>query len=424
VVVSSEHVGPITIDLTRTAAISGEVLDSRNRPLQMARVIAVVRRSVNGQSRLAPFGDAVVTDDGGRYRLYGLPPGHYSVAVVPTGVAIGADVFAPVCFPGSGAAVFFELKPGETRNSMNLVVPNPEAPSISGKASGLPPDLQPSRAAVSLVARDGLRVPIATVWTNADGAFVIGNVPPGEYRLTAWTPLGGLSSTSGPLARANARWAARSVSVSGADLQVDIELQPLVRVQGRLIWEGSPARDYPCSGAKQIVFHSEEGWLDVWSPAVAVNGDRFTVEGLPAGRFSIEMPGLGDSCRLASVLVGNEVLRPGAVSIDGAAPLTLVLTAARGAVSGVVTASAAKPGTALVVLLPTDGEGPMQVDQVSAEGRYRFDQVLAGEYLVLALDGLSSADYLDPVEALRLGAKPVVVGAGIEATCNLRLIQR
>jgi hypothetical protein len=422
-VVSPANKNPISIGLTRTAAISGQVLDVQGNPIQGANVNAVVRRGINGDSRFTPFGDVGHTDDGGRYRLYGLPPGHYSVAVVPTR---GAPGFSPVFFPGSadpGWTVFFELKPGETRTSVNLTVAALEARSVSGKVSGMPADANAGRAAVALLTRGGLRVPMSGALTDADGAFVLRDVPPGEYQLIAWTPFAGWDSGGQP-AGANARSAVGSVSVSGADLQADLELHPLAKVSGRLVWGGSPRGGYPCRGDKQIMLHSEDGWLNVWSPAVVVEGDRVSVEGLPAGRYRVEMPGLGESCRLAAVRVGDQAAPGGFAVIDGSAPLTLVLTTASGEISGAVTAQDDKPAVGFVVLSRTDGDGASQVAQLDAEGRYRFSQVLAGEYRLTAMDSLNSADYLDPIEASNLGAKLVVVEAGQTTMSDMRITER
>jgi hypothetical protein len=245
--------------------------------------------------------------------------------VVPFGEASG---FAPVFFPGlnsPGEAEFFELKPGETRTSVNLRVAAVEARSISGKVSGMPANASVGRAGVALVTRDGLLVAVSGATAGADGAFTLRDVPPGEYQLIAWIPFAGWD-TGGQTAGADARSAVVSVSVSGADLQADLELRALAKVSGRLVWDGSPRSNYPCQGGKQVVLHSEDGWLNVWSPAVVVEGDRVSVAALPAGRYRVEMPDLGESCRLAAVRVGDQAAPGGFAAIDGSAPLTLVLT--------------------------------------------------------------------------------------------------
>ena len=413
----------LSIGLTPTASISGQVLDSQGNPVQGANVRAIVRRAIRKEPRLTPFGDVLGhTDDRGRYRLHGLPPGHYSVAVIPTR---GASGFPPTFFSGSvdpGRAVFFELKPGETRTSVVLTIAVQEARSISGKVTGIPAEAGPSRAAVVLLARGGVQVPVSGALTGANGAYVLSDVPPGEYQLMAWTPFAGWD-TSGHPAEPGARSASRLVSVSGADLQADLELQPLPVVNGRLLWDGSSSTEYPCSGGNQILFHSEEGWNIVWTPAVDVEGDRFTVGSLPAGRYRVEMPGLGNSCRLAGVRASGEADPSGSVPIDGATPLLLTLTTATGEISGVVSTLEGKAAAGIVVLSPTDGDGSPQVVQLGAEGRYRFSRVLAGEYQLTAMRSMDSTDYLDPVETRALGAERVMVEAERQVTSNLRLVQ-
>jgi hypothetical protein len=421
-VVSAANKNAVNIGLTQACAISGQVLDHQGNPVQGANVHAIVRRGAGDATRYTQFGTLGHTDDNGKYRLYALPPGHYSVVVVPFGETAR---FAPVFFPGSstpGEAEFLELKPGETTIA-NLRVALSEARSISGKVSGVPADAGAGRAAVALLTRDGLRFAVSGATAEADGAFVLRDVPPGEYHLIAWTPYAGWD-TGGQTAGANARSAIVSVSVAGADLQAVPVLQPLAKVSGRLVWDGSARGDYPCQGGKQIAFHSEDGWDNVWRPAVAVDADRVSVAGLPAGRYRVEMPGLGESCRLAAVRVGDHAAPGGVAMIDGSVPLTLVLATGSGAVSGAVTTQEDKPAAGIVLLSRTDGEGVLQVAQLDAEGRYRFSQVLAGEYGLTAMDSLNSVDYLDSVEAPKLGAKLVVVEAGRTTTSDMRITRQ
>ncbi len=422
-VVSAANKNAVKIGLTQACAISGQVLDDQGKPVQGANVVAIVRRGIEGSLRYAQSGNPGHTDDNGKYRLHGLPPGRYSVAVVPFRETSG---FAPVFFPGSnspGEAEFFELKPGETTTSVNLRIASVEARSISGKVSGMPADAGAGRAAVALLTRDGLRVAVSGATADADGAFVLTDVPPGEYHLIAWTPYAGWD-TGGQTAGASARSAIVSVSVAGADLQAVPVLQPLAKVSGRLVWDGSARGNYPCRGGKQVTFHSEDGWDNVWRPVVVVEGDRVNVEALPAGRYRVEMPGLGDSCRLAAVRVGDHAAPGGVAVIDGTAPLTLVLATGTGAVSGAVTTQEDKPAAGIVLLSRTDGEGGLQVAPLDAEGRYRFSQVLAGEYRLTAMESLNSVDYLDSVEAPKLGAKLVVVEEGRTTTSDMRITRQ
>jgi hypothetical protein len=124
------------------------------------------------------------------------------------------------------------------------------------------------------------------------------------------------------------------------------------------------------------------------------------------------------------VRAGDQAAPGGFALIDGSAALTLVLTTATGEISGAVTTQEDKPAVGIVVLSPADDEAASQMAQLDAEGRYRFSQVLAGEYRLTAMNSLNSTDYLDPLEAPKLGAKFVVVEAGRNVTSNLRLVEQ
>jgi hypothetical protein len=83
----------VTIGLVHGAAISGKVLDDHGDAVPGARVRVLQRRDVAGEIALSgdmgePAG--ATTDDRGVYRVFGLPPGDYAVAVQPRRTINGA----------------------------------------------------------------------------------------------------------------------------------------------------------------------------------------------------------------------------------------------------------------------------------------------------------------------------------------------
>ena len=210
---------PILIELTRSAAVSGTVLDSQGGPLEHAKVTLLARRRVSGSIRMVPMGEAAYSDDRGHYRISGIAPGWYAVAAVPLGEP-GSAVFAPV------QAEFLLFASGEERREMKLTVRlwSAGGATISGVVSGMPSGQQ--TAAVALASTDPPATILAGVISSDDGAFAFRDVPPGEYRLLAWTPPGGRDDAGDSFA-ATARAASRSLSATGADLQADLVLRPL-----------------------------------------------------------------------------------------------------------------------------------------------------------------------------------------------------
>ncbi len=427
VIVSSANRTAISVRMNRTVAISGQVMNAQGRPLQGAKVVAIVRRSARGRLRLVPLGGGAPTDDAGRYRLFGLPPGHYSVAVVPTEEVMGAGVCAPVYYPGTSdpsKALFFGLQAGDVMTSADLSVGDIGAVSLSGSVSSVPKEWNGGRAAVSLATGGDAQIGITTSLTAADGAFSFRGVPPGEYQLTAWGPISDWGPT-GPKAGANARAASRALTVSvGGDQQVDLELRPLVTVDGRFVWDRQATGDLRCGGTGRVEFLSQDGWLDVWSPAVSVSGDRFTVHGLPPGRYTVTLPELGHSCSLTSLLVGSEVAPGGIAMVDGSAPLTLRIGAGTGEVAGQVSGGDDRLTTGMVLLVSADREEPPRAAHLDEGGRYRFERVPAGEYYLTAVKELNSMDYMDPVVVANTGAQFLRLSPGQKATADLRYSQQ
>jgi len=215
-VVSSANQTPISIGLVAAAAISGQVSDPQGRALQGAKVVAIVRRSVHGESRFTALGEAGHTDDMGRYRLHGLPPGHYSAALGPfrrgcLGRRFSRRFTTPAC--RTPQAVFFELKPGETEASVNLTSAAPKRHPSPGRC----PECRRARhraAPPSRLPREaGCRFRIAAVLTDADAP----SSSPMRLRRISTYGVGALCRMGSGRAAgaANARAAVRSVRCRG-----------------------------------------------------------------------------------------------------------------------------------------------------------------------------------------------------------------
>ena len=92
-VTDSQRPTDLTVRLIRGGVIAGTVFDHNGRPAASTQVTALQPQIVNGERRLvAPPASMpwVTTDDRGRYRFFGLPPGEYTVR--SSGGTIGGDV--------------------------------------------------------------------------------------------------------------------------------------------------------------------------------------------------------------------------------------------------------------------------------------------------------------------------------------------
>ena len=88
-------------------------------------MVVLERRAEQGRTHLAAVGFGAVVDNRGAFRLHGLAPGSYTLAVTPPMGANGQTSFAPFYYPGvvqSDRAEWFALRPGEARSGMDLML--------------------------------------------------------------------------------------------------------------------------------------------------------------------------------------------------------------------------------------------------------------------------------------------------------------
>lgn len=237
-----QRIGNLEILIWREAAISGTVLDEAGEPVVNDEVRAFRRRTVAGRVTLVSGGSAR-TDDRGMYRLSGLEPGEWVVAVPMTEAVaplaavdargstrspLGAEMTlagSPLAKPGtsramdagdglvrdlsdtlptaSGSALVYRttyapsavsvdraeviaIEPGEERGGADIRLQPVPAVRVSGRLVG--PDGPAPDIAVRLfpaASRPTSRgIAVATTISTTGGAFTFAGVPSGEYRLS------------------------------------------------------------------------------------------------------------------------------------------------------------------------------------------------------------------------------------------------
>jgi hypothetical protein len=96
----------IDVVLARGGAIAGAIVDGAGEPFQGVLVRAMRLREVGGRTVATAAGWARLTDERGRYRIFGLPPGAYFIvaslnATEPALEGRRAQGFAPVYYPAT-----------------------------------------------------------------------------------------------------------------------------------------------------------------------------------------------------------------------------------------------------------------------------------------------------------------------------------
>ncbi len=426
--------GPLEFALTRSAVISGSVLDSAGAPADRVTVRAERLRNVHGVWRLQGVHQAT-TDDRGEFRVFGLPPGSYVLSAYPLPSSGLPDTFAvtpardvvPTFAPSATSvheARSIHVGPGEEAHAQIHLV-EAEVSTIEGRVVD-------SRGApltdgfVGLQPRGGPRaVPGLTAQVTSDGTFTLAGVPPGAYTITM-SPrisIGTVEERAAQLARSE--FGTLDVDVSGDMTGLVVRTQPGTTVRGRLTVQGDASR---MRGRDVRVHATPLGGPNAWNgqARARVRPDlTFELVGV-RGPALLRLANAPEGWWTRAVNVGRV---DGTEGYDFGAARTLadvemvVSTTPSGLRGRVVTATNTPATDAVVIGFDEDARrwyrpvvaNTFMVRPVE-DGTWSIEMLRPGPYRLLAVpaaaargDDLNDPDYL---RALDARARTVVIGEG------------
>lgn len=367
----------LVIPLLRTAVLAGEVTDSEGQPLGGMMAMALRRLSADSP-RITRFGQFSATDDQGRYRLHGLPPGEYTVAVTPWGGGVAESRAAGMHYlPGHsdpGRAQFVELEGGQEIATAHIRVSHRGMGRITGQVEGVESG---ARVHIAVLPATGLRQPIATASAGADGRFQFESVPEGTFRLIAWS-----GSEFGELSKAPegvaVRYGFTPVAVPGDGVaEARIALAPALRLRAR----------GDCGVAGSLRLHLEGGWPESWKFEGRPAGGGIEWTSLPPGRYRVDAPALDPACVLLGARRAGSRDEPAAsFPLSAPADLDIVTTPANAAITGHVHLDGNPVAAAEIALWNGDGRTFSLTTATDAAGRFRYAGVPPGRYRLALLN--------------------------------------
>ena len=382
------------------------------------------------------------TDDLGRYRLAGLPPGDYVLAAVVgqiVGIQISADLpgYATTFFPGTVSAP--EGQPVSVRaaqdvSGVDFSLVRIRTARVSGRATDAAGEpitggiaLMPSRRSAAVVpTTTGARI-------ERDGRFEFTNVAPGEYVLQAQR-------------HRNAAWnegesSIQYVTVNDADV-TDLEIHTSFgsHVTGRFVVEGGTVKPSQLELSPMAVDPDLSPTFG-GPPARALIGDdlAFELAGLRGPRRLQLLrlpPGLAlKAVRANGVDVTDAVLPFGRLN-DSLEDVEVTLTNQVTEITGVVADAhgRAVDGAAVVVFGVDESVWYARSRFVATatadrEGRYRIEALPAGEYYAATVprarvDLRRDTEDPDFLESLATDAVRVTLGQAGHVVVALKLGDR
>jgi hypothetical protein len=294
---------------------------------------------------------------------------------------------------------------------------------------------------------------------DANGAFKIPNVPPGQYTVVARATIqngrgggpggrgmapamprpdgGGRAVLAGPPPEPTRLWGSVDISVDGrAVSNVLINLQQGVPVSGRIAFEGTtvqPPADLSRMrvNLQPVIAPGTSGEL-VTAAAGRVEADgKFTITSVVPGRYRLMASNPGEGWFLGSSAIEGQDAIDFAVEIKGSVSSALVtFTDRRAELSGTVTDEKAQPvSDYTLIVFPADARyrTPQSRRIVSArpatDGRYSFRSLPPGDYRVAPVLDPEPGSWFDPafLEELEKSSIRFSIAEGEKKEQNLRV---
>jgi len=462
----------ITIRVPRGAVVAGTVRDQFGTSVSGAQVSVKLSVVVNGRRRMADVPNLRVpltnTDDQGRYRIYGLPPGEYAVfcslpsmnygnvretnsadvdavlrelragrsaaattAPPPRQVSLSGGYLPGV--PDAESAQLIALAVGEERMGADILIGPLRALSVSGTSIG--PGGTPMRNMMVAVVNTatGIRVGSGGVlMPGSDGRFVLSALPPGNYVLMgrAADNNNNAFETEDMPYYAEAEFVLTDQNLSGIVLQFERG----VTVTGRIV--------PPAGAAPGAVANVRLGATPVDSyaslvPARVIATTRpdgtFVFDGLGPGKWRVTGASLPAHWSLRSaVLAGRDTLdAPLEVRLgQPIADLTVTMTDRPTELTGTVSDATGQPTSEYsIVAFSTDRTlwtVPRRVSSVarlSSDGRFTITGLPPGEYYLAARTDLDPTQLgeVSFLESLVSAAMKVAIGEGERKVQDYRI---
>jgi len=441
---AGEDLRDLTISLPAGVAIEGRVVDESGDPLSRMTVIAA--RFMPGSDAAQRIGhEPATTDDLGRYRIYGLEPGDYLVAVegrsVPVPRAVQPAMRAPLSeqelmafvttfHPSAlveSSAQRIQLAPGRDAVGVDIAAVRARRFRVSGvvlDSQGVP--FASANGALSRAG--GLSATSRGFTTDAAGRFTVTALEPGDYTLT----IAG-RTWSNPVGSSDRRETAELPITVAADFDDMVVItQPGITVSGRIVLADAPEASAP---KVRISFRRIDTSLGRGSDIEATIGDHLQFQGadLFGPRF-VRVSGLPAGWAVKSIRLNDADITdvPTVFTREHDGQLQVVLSARLSALEGEVRDENGKPADdAIVYVFSEDRQSwslasPRTVfSDVRADGSFRVGELTGGRYFAIAVarDGFRLPQF--PREAffdlLSREATPFVIGDDERRTLELRV---
>jgi hypothetical protein len=292
----------------------------------------------------------------------------------------------------------------------------------------------------------GLSFGNITARANAEGAFRLMNVPPGQYRLTARATIAPARPAPQPAGAAGGRgrggpargetvtvWAQADLAVDGRPVSnVLLSLQPGIAVSGQVAFEGTAPQPPDLSRIRILMSPAEPTTYGGSLSARADAAGRFSIPSVPPGRYRLSATGATGWFAESAVIGGQDALDfplevKGNQNIAG---VVVTFTDRQTELTGTLTDGRNQPAPEYtLVVFPADSRywtgrsRRIQSARPSTDGRFTFRNLPPGEYRLAPLFDLEPGATSDPafLEQLETTSLRVTLQPGEKKAQDIRV---
>ena len=436
----------------------------RNRLNELQQVVQDVAQAITGRGGAA--GGAGAAGGGGRgggqlqQLLGGRGGGQAATALQGLMAGMNANPddtgvgYAPVYFPGtttSASASSIALGVSEERQGLDFQLQLVSTATVSGTVTS--PDGDTSGVLLTLVneTERALGGGANAARVQPDGTFTFANVAPGQYVLQARggrgrggrggggrgaIVAGAAGVAAAPPAPPEMLWGQTQVIVDGHPVTgVNVSLQPGMKVNGRLVFEGgAPPADLTRVRVGLVPSGAgNAGELAQNLPAQLDAAGHFTITGAAPGRYTARVQGQVQTFTLKSAITGGRDALDFPLEVkpnEDIADITLTMTTKSQELTGTLTDAQGQPASDYSVIVYSADQQywtPQSRRIVSmrpgTDGRFTVRSLPPGDYLMAAVTDVEPGEWFDPefLQQLRGASVRVTLNEGAKKTQDLRL---
>jgi hypothetical protein len=474
---------PISIALPRGAVITGTIRDERGQPVRGVTVQAMTYEVSSGERTLSVSQrSANPTDNRGNYRISGLMPGDYVIAVNRPTIGMFSTIkqttaaeyaaaakeiesaaasapkaspvrqddigYVPTFYPGTpnaGDAVKISIAAGEERSGVDVALAAARLSAVKIRAVG--PDGQPPAGILARLFREensqslDFSASMMLPFPQPGGTLTINGVAPGHYTVD----VGGTSTPPPPLPTSGSfswvpgsttglpMYAQAAIDVNGRDVDLDVTLSTAATLTGKIVFEntGIAATTPALSGQRAALMGPKQGGMELrtlFNPA-----DESGVI-----KYESVIPA---AYRVQTTAPRGWMLKSATINGVDASDIPVDVTSAGGEVvvtftdrvtelSGNLQSASGSPAPGYtVIVFAADKKfwraGSRRIASVrpASDGRFVSTGLPPGDYRIAAVTDVRQGEWFDPVflEQLVPASVPVTISDGQKTVQNIQI---